>query len=101
MSYRRGPNSPPLTSAVTWTLIAVAISACCAAVVSLLRMKKPAWKKKAYSSAPARWFVSHDSLDRPAGRNGKICTRQATVKEDVMKQTKARVLRAGDPNDQK
>jgi hypothetical protein len=39
-------------------LIAVAISACCAAVVSLLRTEKPAWKKKAHFSAPARRFVN-------------------------------------------
>lgn len=57
MSYRRGPNSPALTSTATWSLIAVAISACCAAVVSLLHTEKPAWKTKAYSLPRPRKFA--------------------------------------------
>jgi len=40
MSYRRGNNSQPLTSTATWTLIAIAISACWCALASSERLKR-------------------------------------------------------------
>ena len=54
----RYPQPPP-------ELIAFAISACCAAVISLIHTEKPAWKRKAYSLARPRKFAvdrNHTSL---------------------------------------
>jgi hypothetical protein len=53
MHYRRGNNSQTLTSTATWTLIAIAISACWCALASSERLKK---------AGAGRRIVRHPSI---------------------------------------
>jgi len=47
------------TSTSTWMLIAIAICACCAAVVSSVQSEQPAWKRNAkHTCPPRRKFVT-------------------------------------------